>query len=89
MSKENDKATLTALAIYEIRVLLAGHLGTGLAQNAPVRAAAHLAYALHNQALAIIADEDFSVSSAIARIEHVESMLGSKYGTNFRSKLEK
>ena len=48
-----------AYAVYEIRLLLADHLGNGDAPDPAVRAAAHLAYALHNQADAVLHGDTF------------------------------
>ena len=43
-----------AFAVYEIRLLLAHHLGSDDTPDPSVRTAAHLAYALHNQADAVL-----------------------------------
>lgn len=48
-----DENKILAFAVYELRLLLAGHLGSEATADPAVRAAAHLAYALHNQALAV------------------------------------
>lgn len=50
MLGHSDQAKVLAQAIYEIRVLLSGYLGSENEGELPVRQAAHLAYALHNQA---------------------------------------
>jgi len=41
----------------------------------PVRVAAHLAYALHNDALAVIDGKEFNIDEAISRIEAVDRIL--------------
>ncbi len=55
-----------AQAVFEIRVLLADYLGSGNTGDLPVRQAAHLAYALHSQALAVLEGRDFNVAEAIS-----------------------
>ena len=51
-SEAHTKAV--ALALYQIRILLSGYLGTSSKGDISVRQAAHLAYASHNEALAIL-----------------------------------
>lgn len=43
-----------ALALYQIRILLSDYLGSQNEGDIVVRQAAHLAYALHNEALAVV-----------------------------------
>ena len=74
---------LLAFAVYEIRLLLADHLGSQSESPAPVRAASHLAHALHNEALAAMRGEKVDVQTAAARLDAVDSMLG----TDFRSRI--
>ena len=56
---------ILAFAVYEIRLLLAHHLGNGDTTDSPVRDAAHLAYALHNQADAILRGGAFDPQQAM------------------------
>jgi len=51
MAAASDQTKILAFAVYELRLLLAEHLGSDAKGEEPVRAAAHLAHALHNQAL--------------------------------------
>ena len=68
-----DSSQLLAWALYDIRLLLSSHIG-GASQSSPyVRAAAELAYALHNLALAEMQGDAFSEASflkGLARAEH-------------------
>ena len=74
---------LLALAVYEIRLLLAGHLGSQSTSELPVRAAAHLAYALHNEADNVIQGGSFDTQQAIARLGAVDRMLGTDFQDKF------
>lgn len=72
-----------AFAVYEIRLLLAHHLGAGDASDPGVRAAAHLAYSLHNQADAVLRGSAFDPQLASEALAAVDRMLS----TNFQAKL--
>jgi hypothetical protein len=74
---------LLAFAVYEIRLLLADHLGSQSDSPMPVRAAAHLAHALHNEALAVLQGQAVDVHAAAARLDAVDNMLV----TDFRSRI--
>jgi hypothetical protein len=62
--------------VYELRLLLAGHLGSAAPGEPAVRTAAHLAYALHNQALAVLEGKPFDTAQAIKAISRVDELLG-------------
>ncbi|GAB2504163.1 hypothetical protein GCM10027084_18250 [Pseudoxanthomonas sangjuensis] len=72
-----------AFALYEIRLLLANHLGSDSAPDPTVRAAAHLAYALHNQAHAILQGHSFDPRQGVAALVGVDRLLA----TNFQARL--
>ncbi len=73
-----------AAAIYEIRLLLAEYLGSHSEADTAVRLAAHLAYALHNEALHILeGDKDFNLDDTLANIKTAEKIVGSKYADPF------
>jgi len=72
-----------AFAVYEIRLLLAHHLGRGDTPDPAVRAAAHLAYALHNQADAVLHGGTFDPQQAAEALGAVDRMLE----TNFQARL--
>ncbi len=74
---------LLAFAVYEIRQLLAHHLGSDDTPVPAVKAAAHLAYALHNQADAILQGRTFDPQQAIESLSAVDRMLA----TNFQARL--
>lgn len=86
MSKPNCSAQecILAQAIYEIRILLSGYLGSEMQGDIDVRRAAHLAYALHNEAAAVVSGDSFDVVQALSSIDKVDAMLGS----NFRDRFE-
>jgi hypothetical protein len=79
MSASLDENKILAFAVYELRLLLAGHLGGEAASDPSVRSAAHLAYALHNQALAVLEGKRFSVSEAEAAIAAVDRLCGESF----------
>jgi hypothetical protein len=80
-----SKEQLLAFAIYEIRLLLAHHLGSCDAADPPVRAAAHLAYALHNEADAVLRGEDFDVERAVDRLRAIDRMLATSFEDRVRA----
>ena len=76
---------LLAFAVYEIRLLLAAHLGSDSTSDLSIRSAAHLAYALHNEADAAIHGASFDVEKAIDRLGAVDRILA----TDFQGRLAK
>ncbi|GAA6140035.1 hypothetical protein NBRC116583_37820 [Arenicella sp. 4NH20-0111] len=48
-----------------------------------VRTAAHLSYALHNEALAIIDEKGFDIEEALKKIKTIDSMLDDEYSSYF------
>ncbi|WP_204524156.1 hypothetical protein [Corticimicrobacter populi] len=72
-----------AFAIYEIRQLLAQHLGNDGTSDPAIRAAAHLAYALHNQASAILEGKHVNAQQSVSTIKKVDQLLE----TDFHSRL--
>ncbi|MFO3707146.1 hypothetical protein ACI6Q5_19735 [Xanthomonas codiaei] len=70
---------LFAFALYELRRLLAGHLGSQSESPPSVRAAAHLAYALHNDAEAVLQGRSFDPESEVTRLGAVDRMLGTRF----------
>jgi hypothetical protein len=77
-SKDLEKRLLAA-TVFELRVLLAGQLD----DDGSVGDAARLAYALHNQALAVLEQKPFNVDDALQQLERFESKLGRKYLDHF------
>ena len=68
-----------AQAVYEIRLLLGGYLESGVEGDPAVRQAAHLAYALHNEALAMLSGGTFDILAALTRLDAVDKNLGSQF----------
>lgn len=79
------QAQLLAFAVHEIRNLLAHHLGSDEINSTDpaVRAAAHLAYALHNPALAVLQGDAFDPVATASTLAAVDRMLE----TNFCQRL--
>ena len=79
MATTIDQAKILAFAVFELRLLLAGHLGSNADGEPATRAAAHLAYALHNQALAVLEDKPFDTAEAVEAIAKVDKMFGENF----------
>ena len=69
-----DQIKTFAFILYESRLLLAGHLGSDAPGDVAVRNAAHLTYALHNQALAVLDGQSFNMEEAQRAIAKVDEM---------------
>ena len=89
MMDHSDQTKILALAIYEIRTLLSSYLGSNNSGDLAVRQAAHLAYALHNQALAVIDGESFNVADSMARLDFIDKELGGEFGLRFKNSINK
>ncbi|APO96027.1 hypothetical protein [Xanthomonas vesicatoria] len=70
---------LFVFALYKIRRLLAGRLGSHSASPLSVRAAAHLADALHNAADTVLQGRSFDPESVATRLGAVGRMLGTTF----------
>jgi hypothetical protein len=81
-------AKTVALALYQIRVLLSSYLGSQNDGEMRVRQAAHLAYALHNEALAILEGGSFDSEIVARRLAAVDGMLGSQFTDLFKQVLK-
>lgn len=51
MSLDDEMLRLLAAAVYEIRLMLSDHFGSGNESDLNLREASHLSYALHDAAL--------------------------------------
>ena len=78
MTDSTMQTKILAFALYELRQLLSGQLGSDGDGN-PVTTAAHLAYALHNQALSALQGESFDVASAVSALASVDRMFGESF----------
>jgi hypothetical protein len=83
MPNNSKQERMFAKAIYEIRLLLSGYLGSSSEGDIAVRQAAHLAYALHNQALQSLAGDAIDFEGTLGSIASVDNMLGSDFASRF------
>ena len=83
MRVNSDQEKVMALAVYEIRLLLSSYLGSENGGDMVVRQAAHLAYALHNQALAILDGKTFDVPESIDALKFSDTVLGAGFTEKF------
>lgn len=83
MNNSDSQAKILAQALYEIRLLLPDYLGSHSTGDIAVRKAAHLAYALHNDALAVIEGKTFDPRAAIERVCVVDRMFGDNFAERF------
>lgn len=81
MSDNNLERKILAYALYQIRILLSGCLGSQSEAPIDVQIAAQLAYALHNEALCIMEDKGFNAAEALAKIERIDEIFNVKDGT--------
>ena len=72
-----------AAAVYELRILLASHIGS-LQNPTPEKLAARFVYALHNEALDILEGKPVDVQAALKRLEPLEPGLGEEHLRQFR-----
>jgi len=83
MLEHSDQTKVLAQAIFEIRVLLSSYLGSENEGELVVRQAAHLAYALHNQALAVLEGKTFDVTESINGLTFSDRVLGTGFTERF------
>ncbi len=79
MPTHNSQAKILAQGLYQIRLLLSGYLGAEAEGDISVRIAAHLAYALHNGALALLDGQEFDEQFALTKIAAVDTMFNEDY----------
>lgn len=79
MSDQNSQ--LLALSLVEIRTLLAGYLGSTNEVSIEVRIAAHLAYALHNEAESVCKGASYDIDQARKKIAAIDTIFGVPAGT--------
>ena len=84
MTKNEAKLKLFARALLELRGLLSHHLGSKDPASESEMLAAHLAYALHNDALAVLEGQDFDLEATRHRLKQLDAntdgTLGEKVG---------
>ena len=77
----NDRqAKILAMAMYELRLLLVDGLGSKNDAPHELRLASHLAYALHNDALAVMEGKGFDPEAALTRIANIDRVIGGTDG---------
>ncbi len=91
MDIKDVQLKILAQAVYELRLLLSGHLGSKNKNDSCEAISAHLAYALHNEALAIIEErpDDFNIENALENIRRVDEMYGEEFSERFTDLIEK
>jgi len=82
MADDNRQAKLLAAALYEIRLQLVGRVGR--TDDSPETLAGALAYALHNDAMAVLAGNSFDEDAVWRRLKRVDERLGSDVSERLR-----
>jgi len=81
LSEPDPEKRLMAAAIFELRVLLASHIGQ---EGTPAGVAADFVYALHNPALAMLEGRPVDVPSTLDSLERLKPALGEMHLRQFR-----
>jgi hypothetical protein len=89
MQLQDPQTKILAQALYEIRVLLSSYLGSDNAGDLYVRQAAHLAYALHNEALSVMEGGSFEIGRIGERLTTIDQTLGSDFSARFTAHIER
>ena len=87
MESQDQKIKILAQALYEIRLLLSNHLGSPFDGASPEKVAAHLSYALHNDALAILNNRegDFVIEETLKTLNHLDNLFGNEPNSSFKN----
>lgn len=80
-AEQDLEKRLLAAALFELRVLLSGHLGE---EGTPAGAAAQFAYTFHNDALAVLSGKTVDVHAVLDSLDRLEPILGEQYLSHFR-----
>ncbi|NMY71883.1 hypothetical protein [Pseudomonas sp. WS 5414] len=83
-----DQNRLLALALLEIKLLLVDYLGSAVDAPMSVRVAAHIAYALHNEAESVYTNADFALDGASQKIAAIDQILGVTNGAALLSRFD-
>ena len=73
-----SEAKLLAMALYQMRIILSAAVGPDADHE--LKVAERLAYALHNDAWAVIEGKAFDCEAALARIAHIDQIIGGDDG---------
>ncbi|MGE8499749.1 MAG: hypothetical protein ACN6O6_19780 [Pseudomonas sp.] len=85
---QSEQTRLLAVALSEIRALLADYLGSDVDAPISIRVAAHIAYALHNEAEAVLNNEDFEIDQGLSKIAEIDRILGVRDALALLSRFE-
>jgi hypothetical protein len=85
MNKQETQLRILALAIYELKGLLGNHLGSTTNEVTSEKISAHLAFSLHNEALAIIENkpEQFDIEALLSKITAIDRMFKTDFAKLF------
>jgi hypothetical protein len=86
---QTDQTRPLALALLEIRTLLANYLGSDAGAPTCVRIAAHMAYALHNEAEAADNNADVQIDHAHIKIAAIDQTLSVTDGAALLSRFDR
>jgi hypothetical protein len=91
MDNNEEKLKVFAQTLYEIRLLLSHHLGNKNQSMVSESIAAHLAYAVHNEAVAVIENrpEDFLVDAVLSKISAVDLLFDEEFSDRLKVYLSK
>lgn len=81
MPEQSAEVKLLAYALYRLKILLGAHLGSQNTSPTELRVAAHLSYALHEEALAVLEDRNFDLEAALAKLDVIDGIVGTKDGS--------
>lgn len=87
MSDQHAINKIFAQALWEIQSLLHGYLGNEASGDLSVRQAAHLSFALQNEALAVLEGKYFDAEQAIIKIKVVDEIFDENFSVNFAEAL--
>ncbi len=86
MSRPHSDARLLAQALYEASLLLRDLLGSNAPGQRSHRVAAHLLYALHNEAEALAGGGAFDIGVALAKVAHIDAIIGGTDGSQLAAR---
>lgn len=75
MNIYSPEVQLIANALSEIRSLLSSYLGAENDVPSEIRLAAHIAYALHNEAAGLVDGNGFDVKAALRKVMAIDNIL--------------
>lgn len=85
MNIDSHEVQLIANALTEIRSLLSSYLGAENDGPLEVRLAAHIAYALHNEAASLVDGNGYDVNAALRKVAAIDNILQGNDGGRLAS----